>query len=355
MLKNVHLKNFKCYVDQSVPLSNLTLLSGVNSVGKSSFIHALLALEQTYNEGRIEDFLVTNGHLINIGAASDVLNENTEHEIIYFDLHYENCKNKYSFEKREASLLAPPNSKHQVPFRDGLTYLCAERTGPRSSYLIPGAEQESYNRIGNAGEYASYTLAMYGGDFVVPDNLLCPDTPKTLLSQTEAWLSRVCRPIRIQAEAFPHMDSVNLQYSFKHGKLYSSPYRSTNVGFGITYTLPIFVAVLSAHPGELLVIENPEAHLHPKGQAIMGEFLALAAAAGVQILVETHSDHVLNGVRVAVKNKKLDCDNVYVHFFSHSAEGAPQLVTPRMDSDGRFDRWPEDFFDEWDKQLAELL
>lgn len=96
------------------------------------------------------------------------------------------------------------------------------------------------------------------------------------------------------------MDLVSLRYSFIQDQQVSNAYRSTNVGFGLTYSLPIFVAVLSSRPGSLILLENPEAHLHPKGQSRLGEFLAIAASQGIQIVAETHSDHVLNGVRVAV-------------------------------------------------------
>lgn len=81
-----------------------------------------------------------------------------------------------------------------------------------------------------------------------------------------------------------------------------------NMGFGVSYSLPIIVALLSAREGDILVLENPEAHLHPRGQRKIGELVALAAANGVQIFMETHSDHVLNGIRLSVRNKKISSD-----------------------------------------------
>ena len=75
--------------------------------------------------------------------------------------------------------------------------------------------------------------------------------------------------------------------------------RPTNMGFGVSYALPVITAGLLAPAGSLLVVENPEAHLHPAGQSRVGRFLAHLAASGVQVVAETHSDHVLNGVRLA--------------------------------------------------------
>ena len=100
------------------------------------------------------------------------------------------------------------------------------------------------------------------------------------------------------------------------------------------------------------MIENPEAHLHPAGQALMGRFLADAAQSGIQILVETHSDHVLNGVRRSVKSDEgITADQVFIHFFRPRSEGGPQIISPLLDDSGNIDYWPEGFFDQFDKDM----
>ena len=70
-----------------------------------------------------------------------------------------------------------------------------------------------------------------------------------------------------------------------------------------------------AFHGELIVIENPETHLHPKGQANLAKLIALVAEQGVQIIIETHSDHIINGLRVATKQKFIKPNNSKVLFF----------------------------------------
>ena len=91
----------------------------------------------------------------------------------------------------------------------------------------------------------------------------------------------------------------------------------------------------------------------------MGVLLAKAAAAGIQIVVETHSDQVLNGLRVAARDGIVSPESVAVHYFSRQETekgGSYSVVnSPEMDADGRFDDWPEGFFDEWDTQLERLL
>ena len=122
--------------------------------------------------------------------------------------------------------------------------------------------------------------------------------------------------------------------------------------------LPIIVAALSVRSSDLLLIENPEVHLHPVGQAAMGEFLAEVAAAGVQVITETHSDHVLNGIRRAVKNGILTPDHAALHFFRprrHSEQQQlPQVHSPVLDAEGNIDTWPEGFFDQFDKDMNYL-
>src|SRR5258708_39648245 len=93
-------------------------------------------------------------------------------------------------------------------------------------------------------------------------------------------------------------------------------YRPANVRYGLTYAFPIIVALLAAEDDQIVVIDSPEAHLHPSAQSQMGQLLARFAAAGVQILVETHSDHLLNGARLAVKGGVLPHSEMQIHFFT---------------------------------------
>jgi predicted ATPase len=129
--------------------------------------------------------------------------------------------------------------------------------------------------------------------------------------------------------------------------------RPQNVGYGITHILPILTACLTASPGSILLIENPEAHLHPSGQSLMGAFLAKTAANGVQVVVESHSDHILNGIRIAVKNELINQNDVAIHFFTSVLE--TQVMSPLIDRNGNLDKWPQGFFDQIDIDTTTLL
>src|SRR5262249_31324588 len=140
-----------------------------------------------------------------------------------------------------------------------------------------------------------------------------------LLDQVNAWMQELCPGVNVEAAGIEGMDSVRLSYGFGYsstsGLNTSRRRRPTHVGFGLTYVLPIVVACLTSDSGTLLLLENPEAHLHPRGQSRMAALIAAAASVGAQVIVETHSDHVLNGVRIAVKQRQLPPENVAVHFF----------------------------------------
>ncbi len=101
----------------------------------------------------------------------------------------------------------------------------------------------------------------------------------------------------------------------------------------------------------MLLIENPEVHLHPAGQALMGQFLADVARAGVQVVIETHSDHILNGIRRAVRLHRLIPEQVMLHFFKPRSAEQTQVITPQIDPFGNIDVWPEGFFDQFDKDM----
>jgi predicted ATPase len=115
---------------------------------------------------------------------------------------------------------------------------------------------------------------------------------------------------------------------------------------------------LLAKPGQVLIIDSPEAHLHPLGQSRIGRFLAQMAATGVQIILETHSDHVLNGIRLAVRDSLIKPDQVMIHFFNRASEiqsvDFPRVVSPAIDTQGNLSEWPDGFFDQSDKDLARL-
>ena len=226
-----------------------------------------------------------------------------------------------------------------------LSYLTAERVGPRDSYRLqdPSATQV----VGPRGENAVGLLYQQREKPVIK-SLVIEDAAPTLLPQVEARMARFFPGALLDLQPVPQANMVTLGVK---NSLETSFHRPMNVGFGLTQVLPIIVAALAAEENDLLLIENPEVHLHPAGQALMGEFLAEVANGGVQVLVESHSDHVLNGIRRAVKKKTIAHSDVSLHFFNPRGGEAAQVTSPTIGPDGNIDHWPEGFFDQFDKDL----
>ena len=370
MIDTVRIRNFKCFASQEIPFGPLTLLTGVNSSGKSTTIQSLLLLRQSWLAGF--DSVVLNGDLVTLGNSSDVLSEDAEEDSNEEDsigigvsgngqlLEFEFSlpKNKDVFEIRKAPKADAQD--HFGLFGACFQYLRAERLGPRTSFSISSDHVVRHRELGASGEYTAHYLDVHGAETVVHSNLVRSEaSSKSLLAQSEAWLADISPGVQLSVTPHKDMDLVSLSVSFAvAGQVRSDPYRPTNVGFGLTYVLPVIVALLSARSGDLVIVENPEAHLHPKGQGRIGRMLALAAEAGVQVVVETHSDHILNGIRIAAKLGEIGAEKVRINFFAREIEGdrsCVKIVSPVLDGTGRVDKWPRGFFDEWENSLDSLL
>ncbi len=121
-----------------------------------------------------------------------------------------------------------------------------------------------------------------------------------------------------------------------------------DVGFGLSQVLPVMVAVHAAGPDNLLYLEQPEIHLHPRAQVAMATVLARAVRRGVRMVVETHSGLLLRAVQAVVAEGKeaLTPDLVKLHWFTRSEkDGTTTIASAELDEAGAFGDWPEDFGD----------
>ena len=116
-----------------------------------------------------------------------------------------------------------------------------------------------------------------------------------------------------------------------------------DVGFGVSQSLPVLVALLVARPGQLVYLEQPEIHLHPKAQRRLANNLCRAAQRGVMLVVETHSALLLREVQTLVATGAMPADDVRLHWFERNDEGATVVSTAELDEDGAYGDWPEDF------------
>lgn len=375
MITEVRLRNFKCFDVLDLTLGPLTVLTGTNSAGKSSVLQALLLLRQSelHDELKTGGRIVLNGELIQLGTADATLREGATESPLDIAIVWDDGAEagwRLTPEKKGDDLIvdvAPTENvwKDRPPIVR-CRYVSADRVGPRVSFPTSDVIVRTARDLGPRGEFVAHYLAVHGDDPIPNPSLHFsgasigidaePAASLKLRHEVEAWLGLLVPGVRISVEQSKGLDVVRLAFRFPGEVGLTDERRPTHVGFGLTYVLPIFVALLSAEPGSLVMLENPEAHLHPRAQRMLMELLARAAAAGVQVLVETHSDHVLNGARLAVRKNILRPDDVALHFFTHNAKtGRPEQLSPRIEKSGALTDWPPGFFDEWDRALDELL
>lgn len=391
ILTALELKNFKCFREQRIEFGILTVLAGLNGVGKSSTVQALLLLRQSLAGNREQQRLQLSGDLVDLGTGSDVLFDLAEENEMVFVLEFGGIwRSEFAYSRsgdddqlpfelgngssrestRELFLSgdgwagfspeAPPeeiDSGSRAIFSDtGFQYLSAERLGPRKS--LPWSDEQIWIKsLGVQGEHVLAFLSEYGRRTLARDDprVMESEENRTIESQVSAWLQETSPGANLAISKLRQVDALSAHYSYSRaGDVKSRQFRAANVGFGISYSLPVLTALLGAEEGDLVIVENPEAHLHPRGQTRMGELAARAAMAGVQVIAETHSDHFLDGVRIEARWKRLDHNAARIHFFTR--EGAESIViSPRIMDDGKLSEWPIGFFDQKTQNLKGLL
>ncbi len=371
MITRVEIENFKAFTELALDICPLTLFTGKNGMGKSSFIQSLLILRQSYLMDPSLSELTLNGSLVNIGYGKDLLNiygngpirfeiEFDRESLIVLEFEY-----SATFDKLDSVREREPHERlkeigkisSNSLFTNNFQYLNAQRIAPRRTFDASPHAVEVLKTLGNEGQYTVHFLDKYKFKSI-PNVGLQHASAKSnnLLDNVDAWLSEISSEVRVKPRFHPDLQISTLGFEFVDGMDTTPEFSSLNTGFGLTYVLPVIVAVLSAQKGDLLIIENPESHLHPQGQAVLGRLLAMAANAGVQIIVESHSDHLFNGMRVAVKQGLLDPNDFAVYFFSRDNEQHDIFVDqPLVDARGRLSYQPENFFDEYSKQLTEII
>lgn len=371
MIKQLQLSHFKCFERLDLPLAPLTLLSGSNASGKSSVLQSLVLLHQTLLEHEWSTRLMLNGRAVQLGTVLDVVDKVHGRRQMEIGLVDGDSTIRWTFhgDREEMSMatsgvvldgvnyttpvalrhLLPPESYGSASglverLRD-LTYVTAERVGPREIY--PLEDSQIARVVGARGEHTISVLYRVRAEST-RESIVIDGVPPTGLKQIEARMNRFFPGCRLDVQLVSQANAVTLGITNSDDTGFHRP---VHVGFGLTQVLPIVVAAVSARDGDILLIENPEVHLHPAGQALMGEFLAEVAASGTQVIVETHSDHLLNGIRRAVKAGILSCHDAVLHFFRPRGTELDQVVSPTLDAAGNVDVWPEGFFDQFDKDM----
>lgn len=380
MITRLRVCNFKSHKDTELQMKPLTLITGVNNCGKSTLLQSLLLLRQSYGKNRLEKGLDLTKPLVSIGIANDALRRGSESGIVCFEIE-DSTKGELKFGFNAESDLdssyipteymmlrgeeATSNDLAEWSlFNNDFQYLSAERWGgrsefPKDSYAVKteGQLSSEYGRgdlLGNfLYEYKTESVCDYfhGGE-----------EKMSLIEQVVLWEGRISQNITIDVQQKDDGNGYVVLYGTKgsEGKKNIDGLRANNVGFGVSYSLPIVVALLSAEPGALILVENPEAHLHPEGIAELTRLMCLAAERGVQVVVETHSDHVVNGVLVNCKRMEngeagINKENVAIYYLAGQDEDHVAMVEEvKIIEGGYIEYQPKGFFDRIEKDMFEL-
>ncbi|MBG6191359.1 putative ATPase [Arthrobacter sp. CAN_A212] len=354
MISSIRIKDFKRFRNLTLEFGQITVLTGMNGSGKSSVIQAILLADEI--AGSPNEWVGLNNEFgIELGEAQDVLHQDSTDGLIEIEIdgatYILDAGNLAGDYTPYLTITSKPSAVAYTANRDNTRpiYLSAERLGPRRTSPTSSSLPKEV-ALGADGRFTAHTFAANTQREVHEGRRnASAGSVKTLRVQAEAWLSAIVGPIDVEPRLISGTNLAAIRMR-KGGE--NSEWRlPSNMGFGVSYVLPIIIAGLLAPQGGLLIVDSPEAHLHPAGQSAIGEFLATVAGSGVQVIMETHSDHVLNGVRKAVSiTKSIPSEQVSIHYFSDNIPPKKLKISPR----GKLSEWPKGFFDQISIDLAAL-
>lgn len=375
MIQNYTIHNFKVHRDTSIDLSPLTIFTGVNSAGKSSVFQTMLMLRESLQKRHSLDVLDLRGRSFDIeGKALELINWGIE-DINTFQISLLLVDEKrYDFSyaypigaagKPDVLRIQEGTTRYEEEelkaasslFNDDFQYISAFRSGPQPTYHV-STEAQEHNQVSGEmgrGEYAVMQYALHLTSDIQITAMKHPEESSLLVQdQVQAWMNEITTGVKINVEEKGNEFRLNFGYATQGGKnRYAS---ALNSGYGVGYVFSIIVALLTSKPGSLIIIENPEAHIHPAAQSAIMRLVANASANGVQVIIETHSDHIINAALVAIKQKNLAKDALTVYYFTRNEETlASEPVKLTIGKDCRIKKAPKGFFDQMTSDLEILF
>jgi predicted ATPase len=419
MITQIELSNFKCFKEiTTFPLSKINLLTGINGRGKSTLLQSLLLMRQTIEHDERSTEIVFNGSCVRLGAFEDVKNseisihepitmsykcknemgeelmityfliKNTDNELIgniskittdyishedISEISFLKDKKKYSIIEEDTTIQNEANCYLNIlalidPLNGGPAnmfafdsydlsdnaakfhrthYIAADRIGPKDYYAKNNLGE--FVNVGPQGENTAIVLARKQEN-IVYDDLYLGENAKTVLQQTEEWLNKIFDGAKI--DLVVERNIISITYNTKPTE---KRYKASNVGFGYSYILPIIVSGLIAQKDEILIIENPEAHLHPKAQSQLTKFLAKVASCGVQVYIESHSEHILNALRVVSLDDTYSITNEDISVLYFKDDTEQPFIKLNIEKDGSIKNWVDGFFDQQELDLSEIF
>lgn len=332
MINNIQIKSFKCIENEDLDFGLLNIITGLNSAGKSSIIQAIQLFEQALNceeeTLRYYSFNVIRNRYLNAKEVQISLNGK-----------------KCSFVEKEFNF--PDKSGISLKKNKNIFFLKEDRIGPRDSH----ANIES-DDIGDDGEFILSLLYKHQSSPISQELVLAES--ETLAQNVDFWLEKIFDKhieLKVQKNTNPKELGATFTFDELDGIL------PTQLGAGLSYAASVVIVCLRAKPGDVVVIQNPEIHLHPAAQSKMGEFLAFIASKGIQIIAETHCEHLINRIRYEVYSKQINSEDVKVFYKSDVQD---PFIKIGLSSKGQYEcngnpvKFPSGFFDATLEQLLEI-
>jgi predicted ATPase len=353
MLEALRIHGFKCFDTVEITLRRINIFSGTNSSGKSSAIQAFLLL---CNNALKNSSSPLNGMWLRLGTFDECRNHRINART--FRVGAVNGKEIFQAEfcsadddRNDVAVTFTSESatiqKHLSLEERHVYYLPANRIGPEDSYP---KNFDRVNFLGNKAEFIIDFLYKNRKQEVAP-SLIVDTASITLEYQVNYWLGKLFG-INNKIQDLGLSNSLSVELSLENGK----PVRPYHMGSGVSFAIGVLVSCLSANPDDIVVIENPEIHLHPKAQSDLTEFLCFAANAGIQVVLETHSDHVFNGIRKSIVKKEIAHTDVAVHFFQLDENALSKNTAIVINEHGRVvTQHPKGLFDQFDDDLDQIL
>ena len=332
MLSKLTIINFKSLEEQELELSPLTILTGLNSTGKSTCFQAILTA--LYYSSPLASLLM-DGMDFTFGSLR---NRNVNAKELSIILYNEGNQNICKMNTDGITC----NNQLDIDLEKNVFYMSANRLGFSDMETI----SPKY-KVGIAGEYLFGTFEQEKSNPIDKKLLVLCDS-ETLSSHINYWLTYILGiKFEMQTEK---VSQTKVKVVYKSDDLPNlSPQQ---LGVGVSYLVKTLIMCLRAKSGDLLMIENPELHLHPAAQARLGEFFTYIANAGIQVLLETHCEHLIDKLRYQIFKDKFKHDRAVVYY--KSGVTSP-FETIRFTEGGKFETsFPEGFFDATLEELLEI-
>lgn len=352
MVQKLCIENLKSIKRMEMECTRLNLLIGTNSSGKSSVLQGLLLVAQN-----MEQECGLNGKLVSLGTFAEnrcLYEEKKDIKISAWNEDSGICL-RFGFEDNGKPLLnckLERKNAHRAFLeifnvkKRNFQYLSCHRVGPQTVYAKNMTLEDG---IGTDGQYAIAFLNQHHAD-VIESGFCKGNLDYTLLGQVNWWLSYIA-DTEINTEEILGADLVKANYM-----MYDAvQIRPANIGSGISYLISVLIVCLSSPKESVIVIENPEIHLHPSAQAKLCEFLYFASKNQRQLFIESHSDHIFNGFRAGIASGEMERDEINIQFVSLDKEHTSQAMRVRIGRMGRIENQKKDLFDQFDIDLNKMI